>query len=101
MPPGVERSSASPNGKASSSGSEQSDRAAASVNGIPGKRVSGLVKGLKPPFNDLYRYIAKYMILPEQAILAIVAWIVAAYLMEVWYRFPHLGITSAKMRSAK
>lgn len=68
---------------------------------IAGKRVSGQIGGLKPPFKNLYEYVAKYMVLPEQAILVIVAWIVAAYMMDVWYRFPHLGITSAKMRSAK
>lgn len=71
------------------------------VGRIAGKRVSGPGKGLKPPFANLYQYIAKYMVLPEQAILVIVAWVVATYLMDVWYRFPHLGITSAKMRSAK
>jgi hypothetical protein len=49
----------------------------------------------------VFLYLADYLILSEASLLAISAWVVAAWLAKVWDRFPHLGITSPRPRCGK
>jgi hypothetical protein len=58
----------------------------------------GTCKGLVA---DVARFIGTYVVLPPAMLLVIAAWIVAAWLSEIWDRFPHLAITSPEKRCAK
>lgn len=46
-------------------------------------------------------FLHRYIVLPEQAILVIAAWIIAAWLSHLWDRFPHLAVTSPEKRCGK
>jgi hypothetical protein len=47
------------------------------------------------------QFLADYIFLPEIFILALTAWVMAAWLMDVWDRFPHLCISSPEKRCGK
>jgi hypothetical protein len=53
------------------------------------------------PLADIMAFIAAYMILPERYLLVVGAWVIAAWLAEVWDLFPHLAISSPEMRCGK
>jgi hypothetical protein len=46
-------------------------------------------------------FLASYIVLPEPSLLVMATWVVAAWLMEVWDRFPHLAVTSPEKRCGK
>jgi Protein of unknown function (DUF3631) len=46
-------------------------------------------------------FLASYIVLPESSLLVMAAWVVAAWLMDVWDRFPHLAVTSPEKRCGK
>lgn len=62
------------------------------------RRDSTRCKGV---IGDIVRFLAKYVVLPEDSYLVTAAWIVAAYLVDEWDRFPHLAITSPEKRCGK
>ena len=47
------------------------------------------------------RFLGSYIVLPEPSLLVIATWVGAAYLMDVWDRFPHLAIGSPEKRCGK
>ncbi len=47
------------------------------------------------------RYLSAYMAMPNVIVLVVVAWCIAARMMDVWDRFPHLAITSPEKRCGK
>jgi hypothetical protein len=49
----------------------------------------------------LYCFLAKYIVLPETDLCAVVAWVLGAWLHDLWDRFPNLAITSPEKRSGK
>src|SRR5262245_22696114 len=49
----------------------------------------------------LYRYLAGYVVVPEPALLAVAAWVMASWLDDLWDRFPLLGVTSPEKRCGK
>lgn len=53
------------------------------------------------PLDDAVQFLKDYIVLPDQAVVTLVAWIAASYLMDVWDRFPHLAITSPSPRCGK
>jgi hypothetical protein len=50
---------------------------------------------------DYLIFPAEYIVPPERQRLVIAAWTCAAWLADLWARFPHLGVTSPQKRSAK
>jgi hypothetical protein len=62
------------------------------------RRVNPPYKGL---LAEVYAYLARYIVLPETILLAISAWVMAAWLCKLWDRFPHLGISSPAERCGK
>jgi len=58
----------------------------------------GYPKGL---LGDIARYLAEYIALPRQQVVVTTAWVMAAWLAELWDRFPHLAITSPERRCGK
>jgi hypothetical protein len=46
-------------------------------------------------------YLTTYMVLPERTPVAVASWVVAAWLADVWDRFPHLAITIPEKRCGK
>jgi hypothetical protein len=50
---------------------------------------------------DIEAYLKRFLLLDDSECLAASAWVMAAWLSDLWDRFPHLAITSAEMRSGK
>ena len=50
--------------------------------------------------DDTARFLANYMVMPPASVLVISAWVMAAWLQDVWDRFPHLCITPARRNVA-
>jgi hypothetical protein len=46
-------------------------------------------------------FYASYLVLPGPSLLVMSAWVTAAWLADVWDRFPHLAITSPEKRCGK
>ena len=57
--------------------------------------------GYPEPLRDAMNFLADYVVLPESSVLVIAAWVIAAWLADVWDRFPHLAITSPEKRCGK
>jgi uncharacterized protein DUF3631 len=53
------------------------------------------------PLDDAVEFLKDYIVLPDQTLVTLVAWIAASYLMDVWDRFPHLAVTSPSPRCGK
>jgi hypothetical protein len=49
----------------------------------------------------MYLYLRKYIILPEETLVVVVAWVTASWLADLWDRFPYLAVTSPEPRSGK
>jgi hypothetical protein len=47
------------------------------------------------------KFLTEYIALPDRLILIIATWVVAAWLVKLWDRFPHLAITSPEKRCGK
>src|SRR5262249_28333978 len=68
------------------------------IDGLPkesGGRQWGGVTG------ELARFLADYILLPEDFLLAVCAWVQAAWLADLWDRFPHLCISSPDRQCGK
>src|SRR5262245_36496373 len=46
------------------------------------------------PVARVSTFLSRYMVLPPESVLVMSAWIVAAWMIDRWDRFPHLAITS-------
>jgi len=46
-------------------------------------------------------FLRHFIVLPPDLLLVISAWVMAAWLAEIWDRFPHLAITSPEKRCGK
>ncbi len=54
------------------------------------------------PLDAVETFIRTYILLDDEAeYLVVAAWIMAAHLSDVWYRFPHLAVTSPEKRCGK
>jgi len=58
-------------------------------------------KGRPGIVGKVVEYLLDYMVLPAGVEVVIAAWVVAARLIEVWDRFPHLAVTSPEKRCGK
>ncbi|MSQ94326.1 MAG: DUF3631 domain-containing protein [Gemmataceae bacterium] len=50
---------------------------------------------------EIAAFFAKYIALPDEMLLVASAWTTAAWLSDVWDRFPHMAITSPEKRCGK
>jgi hypothetical protein len=64
-------------------------------------RVSRDFSGYAGIVGDVASFLADYIALPEASIVAIVAWVLAAWLMDTWDKFPHLCLFSPEKRCGK
>ncbi len=62
----------------------------------PGKKNTG--GGI---VNAVADFLQGYVVLPRETLVVIAAWVVASWMMDVWDRFPHLGVTSPEKRCGK
>jgi hypothetical protein len=46
-------------------------------------------------------FLRHFIVLPPDLLLVVSAWVMAAWLMDIWDRFPHLAITSPEKRCGK
>jgi hypothetical protein len=53
------------------------------------------------PVGDTARFLGDYIVVPENSLLVIAAWVAAAWLADVWDRFPHLCVVSPEKRCGK
>lgn len=96
-----------PKSKSSANGHSESPRSpegkingsAPHPSGIRGIRVSGFSEG--HPIGRVETFLRDYIAMPETTPLVIATWTAAAYLLDVWDRFPHLGISSPEKRCGK
>src|SRR5262245_8548229 len=58
-------------------------------------------RGCEGITGEVGRLLAKYIVMDYSDTLVTATWTVAAYLMDVWERFPHLGLTSPEKRCGK
>lgn len=56
---------------------------------------------LHPPIQEIAKFLSDYIHLPDSSTLVIASWVQAAWLIDVWDRFPHLAITSPEKRCGK
>jgi len=63
-------------------------------------RLGRFIEGPRP-ITDVVAFLRKYMVMPNELYIVVAAWIIAAWLSEVWDRFPHLAITSPLKRCGK
>jgi hypothetical protein len=57
--------------------------------------------GCRGLLGEVRDWLRKYIFLTDDCLLAVSAWVMAAWLARVWDRFPHVGITSPEMRCGK
>ncbi len=96
-------------GKTTSSVAGRSDQAAEptpareSQDGRMGRfgRFGRILKGYGGVLNSVARFLGDYVVLPEDSLLVVSAWVIAAWLAEDWDRFPHLAISSPEKRCGK
>ena len=50
---------------------------------------------------EVAKFLSAYIVLPPTLILVVSAWVLAAWLMDLWDRFPHLAVTSPDRRCGK
>jgi hypothetical protein len=62
-------------------------------------RVAGFPRA--GPAAEVRAFLGRYVVLPEPVLTAIAAWVLSAWLADLWDRFPHLGITSPEGRCGK
>ncbi len=53
------------------------------------------------PVGQVAEFLKKYVVLPDDSLLVLAVWVVAAWLADVWDRFPHLAVTSPEKRCGK
>lgn len=53
------------------------------------------------PLRSVINYLKTYIVLPEAPTLVTSAWVMAAWLPDLWDRFPHLAVTSPEKRCGK
>src|SRR5262249_44709888 len=58
-------------------------------------------RGCAGVVGEVVAFLARYIVLPPVLVLVVAAWVVAAYLIDVWDRFPHLAINSPEKRCGK
>jgi hypothetical protein len=50
---------------------------------------------------EIVAFLRRYIVLPDETLVVAAAWVIAAWLTEVWDRFPHLAVTSPEKRCGK
>jgi putative DNA primase/helicase len=50
---------------------------------------------------DVAAFVGRYIVMPDEVLMVASAWTAAAWLSDVWDRFPHLAITSPEKRCGK
>lgn len=64
-------------------------------------RVRRDFKGCPGVVGEVVKYLETYMVLPGSLVLVIAAWVIAAWLIDLFDRFPHLAVTSPEKRCGK
>lgn len=51
--------------------------------------------------DDVRDFLTTYIVVPKRSSIVVASWIVSAWMMESWDRFPHLAVTSPEKRCGK
>lgn len=67
----------------------------------PVRRTESSIRDGRQLLADLIDFLGTYMVMTRRLLLVAATWVIAAWLIDVWDRFPHMAVSSPGMRSGK